>query len=159
MIEFQDFSVLAWNVRDMASRRSQHHVREVLAQQKPDLVFVFETHVGFSGTARFWDKQGYVAIMIEEAKGHTVGIWALTCVGGPYCFQVIESMTQCISLEVIRGSKKWLCTGVYASPTYNTRCHFWDYLMDFCHRVSLPWALLGDFNDILLPSEQRGCLL
>lgn len=74
MIEFKEFSVLAWNVRGMASRRSQRHVREVLVQHKPDLVFVLETHVVFENTRRFWDKHGYVAVVIEEAQGHLGGV-------------------------------------------------------------------------------------
>lgn len=156
MIEFKEFFVLAWNVRGLASKRSQRYVREVLVHFKLDLAFMFETHVAYDKTKRFWDKQGYAAVAMEEAHGHAGGVWALTRLGGSYRFQVIDSMNQCISIEVARGNQKWLCSGVCACLTYATRCLLWEYLADFRHRVALPWALVGDFNDILLPSEQRG---
>lgn len=89
---------------------------------------------------------------VGEAYGHTGGAWALAHRGSGFSFQLVEAMPQCVSVCISKASSSWLCSGVYASPTYTMRCHLWDYLKDFRHRVTIPWALLGDFNDILLLS-------
>jgi hypothetical protein len=49
-----------------------------------------------------------------------------------------------------------LCSGVYASPTYTVRPAVWEYLADLSDNNSILWLVIGDFNDILLPSEHKG---
>lgn len=73
--------------------RSQCHVRQVLVQHKPNLVFLFETHVAFENNSRFYDKQVYKDIAVEEGQGHAGGAWVLKWMGGAYRFHVMESMS------------------------------------------------------------------
>ncbi|PNY13870.1 ribonuclease H [Trifolium pratense] len=65
-------------------------------------------------------------------------------------------MQQCISFIVNKGSDKWLCSAVYASPVATMRPFLWEFLDYISKTVSLPWLAIGDFNDILLPREQKG---
>lgn len=97
--------------------------------------------------------EGFVVVGVEEAQGHTGGAWAPARRGSGFSFQLVEAMPQCVSVRISKASSSWLYSGVYASPTCTTRCHLWDYLRDFQHRVTIPWALLGDFNYILLSLE------
>ncbi|MCI54980.1 RNA-directed DNA polymerase (Reverse transcriptase), partial [Trifolium medium] len=60
-------------------------------------------------------------------------------------------MHQCVSVVVSKGNDKWLCSGVYASPVYTARPALWEYLEDLSKDNVLPWLVIGDFNDILLP--------
>lgn len=131
-------------------------MHEVLVKCRPNLVFVSETRTAFQGTTSFWEREGYVLVRIEEAAGHFGGLWALHRRGSVYRFQVEDCMRQCISVKVSRGNQSWLCSGIYASPTFSVRCQLWDYLRDLRRRIICPWVLMGDVNDILLPSEQRG---
>ena len=52
----------------------------------------------------------------------------------------------------------FLLTTVYASPNFNKRKYFWNYLQNLANVVSLPWVLLGDFNDMILDDEKMGGL-
>jgi hypothetical protein len=36
------------------------------------------------------------------------------------------------------------------------RTPFWNYLINLNHTITSPWILIGDFNETILPSEQRG---
>jgi hypothetical protein len=65
-------------------------------------------------------------------------------------------MHQCVSVIVSKGNDKWLFSGVYASPVCTVRPVLWQYLENLSKDYVLPWLLMGDFNDILLPKEQRG---
>jgi hypothetical protein len=58
MIGFEDFSMLAWNVRGFANRKSHCHMREILVRFKPDWIVLSETHTAFDSSKRFWEKEG-----------------------------------------------------------------------------------------------------
>jgi hypothetical protein len=45
---------------------------------------------------------------------------------------------------------------VYASSNYTMRPNLWTYLTNISHSINNPWMLIGDFNETLLPSDQRG---
>jgi hypothetical protein len=65
-------------------------------------------------------------------------------------------MHQCVSFIVSKGSEEWLCSGIYACPISTLRPLLWNYLANLRTTISLPWLAIGDFNDILLPNEQKG---
>lgn len=141
-----------------AERVSHCHMKEILRRWKPDLVFICETHIAFEGTRRFWDREHYAAIEIVEAQGHAGGLWALHHESSPFLFQLLECTPQCVSVQVAKGNLRWVCSGVYASPIFSMRKSLWNYLQELRGRIAHQWVLLGDFNEILLPSEQRGGL-
>jgi hypothetical protein len=49
-----------------------------------------------------------------------------------------------------------LRTCIYASPNHAQRPNLWNYLMNIGQTIGVPWMLIGDFNETLLPSDQRG---
>lgn len=131
-------------------------MHELLNRFKPDLVFVYETHITFARTKNFWDREAYSLVAMEEAQGHSGGIWVMKSSGSVYAIIVRDTMHQAITINISRGQHTWACTAVYASPVYSLRCHLWDHLAMIRTTMGVPWALIGDFNDVLLPSEQRG---
>ena len=52
--------------------------------------------------------------------------------------------------------KRLGCNAIYAHPTLTIRSNLWVYLKHLRSLVSKPWMLLGDFNEVLLPSESHG---
>ena len=52
-------------------------------------------------------------------------------------------------VKVSSPSLSFLLTAVYAFPNFNKRKFFWEYLQNLATIVSLPWVLLGDFNDMI----------
>ena len=57
-------------------------------------------------------------------------------------------------VKVSFPSLSFLLTTVYASPNFNKRKFFWNYLQNLANVVSLPWVLLGDFNDMISDDEK-----
>ncbi|KAJ1378068.1 Endonuclease/exonuclease/phosphatase superfamily [Sesbania bispinosa] len=148
--------VLAWNVRGAASRKSQRHLRDLLGRTKPSFVFLFETHTPFQNTTSFWTRSGYQMVAVEDANGHSGGIWGLVQEGLDVTLQVLHSGPQAISILVTKTSTSWILTGVYASPNPALRRLLWEDLVQLRGAFNLPWLLIGDFNDILWCSEQGG---
>lgn len=119
-------------------------------------MFVFETHTQSSTADKYWEKEGYSTVVVEEAQGQSGGIWALKNDGSSFTCKVFSSMHQCITLRISCRNQSWICSGVYASPVYSRRCHLWNHLRGLRGTITQPWALMGDFNEIISPNEQHG---
>lgn len=52
-----------------------------------------------------------------------------------------------------------MCTCIYASPIPAQRSPIWQYLCHLSSSINFPWLLIGDFNEIVLPGDQRGVFL
>ncbi|KAK7255751.1 hypothetical protein RIF29_29170 [Crotalaria pallida] len=87
-------------------------------------------------------------------EGNSGGLWVLAP-NDSYVYSVVDSVRHAISVEVSKGGSSWLVTAIYASPTPAGRHPLWDYLVNFRGSVSVPWLMLGDFNDISHPSEVK----
>lgn len=155
---FFEYSILSWNIRGASNDKAKRHIKELIRKHKPSLIFLMETHTQFENLKLFWQRVGYHPIHIEEAQGHSGGIWALVQAGLNLDISVWDSNPFSISLEIKLGTLKWICTGVYASPRPTSRDTFWQYLCNVSQNIDTPWLLLGDWNEILLPGEQKNCI-
>ncbi|KAF1869450.1 hypothetical protein Lal_00022895, partial [Lupinus albus] len=126
---FQDFSILAWNIRGVMNMNGRRHARDLVRKYRPSLIFLLETQYQFANSKDFWNSLGYRDCGIIEAT---------SCAGvnGPS-----RSTRVILSLQF---------------PSYMDRELLWDHLVSIRNLVTLPWLLLGDFIEILLPSEVRG---
>ena len=50
----------------------------------------------------------------------------------------------------------WIISAIYASPRFVDRCLLWDNLTMLASLHNLPWALMGDFNEVLSEDEKLG---
>lgn len=114
-----------------------------------------ETHTQFCNVQRFWHNLGYEPVAIEEARDHVGGIWIMAS-DTRVKYSVIETHPQVVTISLEVGSSKWASSMVYASPIPSSRDQLWSYLENLHARLSIPWLLIGDFNEIILPSEVRG---
>ncbi|XP_057453240.1 uncharacterized protein LOC130745118 [Lotus japonicus] len=156
MLDTTKINVLAWNVRGAANASCKRNLKEVVRKYKPDVCFLFETHIQFRRVESYWARLGYRPLAIEEARGQAGGVWALGLIGLPLTVDQVSLHPQAISLRFRSPSASWVCTGVYASPIPTQRHHLWEHLRQVEPLVQGPWAMIGDFNDIAVASEQRG---
>ncbi|XP_028775371.1 uncharacterized protein LOC114732241 [Neltuma alba] len=69
----------------------------------------------------------------------------------------IEMQKQYIHCEVEGvGARKWMFTAIYASPRERERKDLWENLKEIAKRITRPWMLAGDYNDIRDSDEQTG---
>ncbi|XP_057431386.1 uncharacterized protein LOC130724214 [Lotus japonicus] len=146
----------AWNVRGAGNVVSRRHLKEVVRKSAPDVCFVLETHVPYNRLRSCWTKLGYTPTGIEEARGQGGGIWALVRLAIRDSVNVVASHAQAITLRIATTQSPWVCSGVYASPAPGNRQFLWNHLMTLGRNMVDPWALVGDFNDIVSSDEQRG---
>lgn len=92
---FHNFSILAWIIRGAFSPNAKRHVRDLVKTHQPSLFCVCETHGPFVKVSKFWRSLGYNAIFIQEARGHSGGIWVLSSLQDTI-FELIDSMYQAL---------------------------------------------------------------
>ncbi|XVE98618.1 hypothetical protein REPUB_Repub03eG0122000 [Reevesia pubescens] len=64
---------------------------------------------------------------------------------------------QLISLTINDAmNRKWVLSAIYASLMPSVKDLFWNYLANLHTFDSLPWLLIGDFNQIRSSSEKQG---
>ena len=152
MMEFSDCSILSWNIRGVISSLGKRHIRSLVMRYNPSFVILLKTHAAFDRVASFWSSLGYHAIYIVDAVGHSGGIFVLGQVHG-FAACILHSFSQAVTIRISSGSRHWACTAVYASPIPSLRADLWSHLRDIRSAISIPWVLLGDFNEVLLSSE------
>lgn len=64
----------------------------------------------------------YKPVEIQEAIGHSSGIWILSCVQST-TITGLGSMYQAITFLIQCKDEVWCCISIYASPILNIRIH------------------------------------
>ena len=99
---------------------------------------------------------GYTPVHIIEAIGHSGGIWLLKQTATTTSSTILHHNQYSITFSIQRGDAYTTYTCVYASPNHTMRPNLWSYLTNISHNITSPWMLIGDFNETLIPSDQRG---
>lgn len=91
-----------------------------------------------------------------ESQGRSGGIWLLwnkSRVG----IQILSSTQHFIhALVEDDGRPPWLCTVVYINPNAQLKRSGFEEIRNLAGTITLPWLIVGDFNDILAGSEKIG---
>lgn len=115
-----------------------------------------ETHGAFTKTKLFWNKAGFSEVALAEARGQSGGLWILKNNACNVVTTVLDVYHDTITIKLAIGNESWTLTGMYASPTYSKRLELWHHLSSLKDTITGPWMIIGDFNEIILPSEQKG---
>ncbi|KAL4386596.1 hypothetical protein GQ457_09G025710 [Hibiscus cannabinus] len=62
-------------------------------------------------------------------------------------------------IEDVIGDNRWRCTGFYGAPEERFRAEAWNLLRHLNSVLTLPWLVIGDFNEILYSFEKQGGLV
>ena len=57
-------------------------------------------------------------------------------------------------VQVSYHAQPWLLSSIYGSPRFRERCLPWGNLKILSERHNLPWAVMGDFNDVVCDDEK-----
>lgn len=60
------------------------------------------------------------------------------------------------TINSVSSSSLWRYTGFYGCPERHRHVESWDLLKQLSLNNSLPWILMGDFNDLLSHGEKLG---
>jgi hypothetical protein len=139
-----DTTILSWNIRGANNNNARRHLKDLIRKHSPTYMAILETHVPFARLSSFWSNNGYSPVHIIEANGQSGGLWLLQHTATNHTSIVLDSNQYSITFSLSRGNVSTNCTCI------------WNYLMTIGQTFDVPWMLIGDFNETLLPSDQRG---
>jgi len=147
-------STLRWNCRGLGNPRTVRELVDVVSRKKPDFVFLMETKVARSHAERLHVKLGFDGLFYVDNVGLSGGLallWRRNCTA-----RLLSFSRNHIDVEVtVQRLAAWRMTCFYGKPERSRRRESWDLLSTLAHHSSLPWVVVGDFNDLLFQSEKR----
>ncbi|XP_025617033.1 uncharacterized protein [Arachis hypogaea] len=145
-----------WNCRGASAKSFPYLIRDLRREFDANFLLLFETHLSGDRGKEVRNKLGFDGCFVEEANGHSGGIWALW-VSSIWKVDIFGHNRQFIHLLVSsKTSTTWLLTAIYGSPQKVNRKLLWNNLRNLAENINAPWCLIGDFNVTLHDHERRG---
>jgi len=145
--------ILAWNCQGLASARAFRALLDIQKQERPDVFFLSETHLGRAKAENLKRKLGCDHFIIHESDGRSGGL--LMMWKKDFDIQS-QSVSQYFIDVVIKGDEEWRSTGIYGEPRWEHKHLSWEVMRSLHGNMSLPCLALGDFNEILFHHEKEG---
>ncbi|XP_056690403.1 uncharacterized protein [Spinacia oleracea] len=150
--------IVAWNCRGIARRGFQSNIRHLFKEHLPQILILTETKTSPKNTARIMKKTPFEKYVLAEPYGLAGGIivmWNPDFIN----FQMIGRDLHTIHgiVEVNTSPPFSFClSAVYASTKYKSRLETWHDLIDMSKQITVPWVVMGDFNEVTCQSEKLG---
>ncbi|XP_019196000.1 PREDICTED: uncharacterized protein LOC109189827 [Ipomoea nil] len=148
-------STLCWNCRGLGNPQTVREVVDMVSSKKPDFVFLIETMVKSDRAKRLRVKLGFEGVFYvdpERQHGGLALLWRYNSTA-----RLISYSKNHVDVEVtVESHPPWRMTCYYGFPQRSRRRESWDVLKRLSTQSTLPWVVIGDFNDLLFQSEKRG---
>ena len=132
-------------------------IRNLTNFHSPRIIVITETRISGSRASDILRALPYDGIHTTDPIGFAGGIWLLWR-RDMVDLDVLTATEQEIHaiVKVNSSSSSWLLSSIYGSPRFAERLILWDNLCTVSRLHNLPWAIVGDFNDVLNDSEKKG---
>ncbi|XP_050278348.1 uncharacterized protein LOC126719886 [Quercus robur] len=123
----------------------------------PILMVITETRMSGARADEIIKALPFDGYAVADTIGFAGGIWLLWRTDLVHV-EVLAATEQEIHalIQVRSQSFSWLISAIYASPRFEERCILWNNLKILANMHDLPWALMGDFNEVLAVEEKYG---
>ncbi|CAD5327197.1 unnamed protein product [Arabidopsis thaliana] len=154
---FMSIDIFCWNVCGFNSSSHRSGFKKWFRSRQPLLGSLLETHVRLPKQQKFLNALMPGWLFDNNYDFSVLGkIWLLwhPSVKVSILFKSLQMI--CCEVQMPNCSDTMVLSFVYASTDEVTRQILWNEIVDFSNDpcvIDKPWAVLGDFNQILHPSE------
>ena len=148
--------VIAWNVRGTRHPFFVSQNRKLLKSVAPDILFLCETKVNANRRMNILPKLRFKYSEFIDPIGLSGGLW-LCWNSNLINLDIIlknDWMIHCMGY-VLDHNIRCCFTFLYDYPQHHKQKNIWDILLHI-KDSSGPWAIIGDFNEILYAQEKIG---
>ncbi|KAK7848986.1 putative mediator of rna polymerase ii transcription subunit 37c [Quercus suber] len=155
--QFKIMNILIWNCRGAMKPQFRKTVMDLVEWHDPILMVITETRMSGARAEEVIEALPFDGAAVADTIGFAGGIWLLWR-SDLVQVDVLSSTEQEIHalIRVRSQSLIWLISAIYASPRFEERCILWNNLRILANMHDLPWALMGDFNEVLSAEEKYG---
>jgi hypothetical protein len=147
--------ICGWNCRAANSPTAVRSLSDLREHLKPDILFLSESHLNKESAENLRRKLGFDFVHSDESDGRSRGLALFWNEDNKMISEYV--CANCIDVVFeSSGGSKWRFTGFYSESAWDDKHLSWNCLRDLCNRSSLPWLVLGDFNEILYSEEKEG---
>ena len=152
--------MITWNCQGARNEMFRAHAYELHRRHRPNTLIIIEPRIADARAQKVIDTLPYFHSHRVDPAGFSGSIWLLWNEGPSFSVKIITYSEHSIHalVKVPSSSLSFLLTVVYAPPQFIKRKPFWDYLQNLAMNISLPWILIGDFNDMIFEEEKLGGL-
>lgn len=146
---------LSWNCRGLGNSRTVHVSGDLIKDRKPDFLFLSETLVMNNKLKELSVKFGFKNYFAVDRVGRGGG---LAVMWKPNVACKVDNYSQNhINVIMLNNSiPYWRLTCYYGFPEMSKRRDAWNFIRRLATGSSLPWCIVGDFNDMLYASDKAG---
>ncbi|GAU34086.1 hypothetical protein TSUD_255820 [Trifolium subterraneum] len=149
--------ILSWNCRGLSVPSAIPNLKNIAQSHKPDVLFLSETLSKAQKMENIRVMLKYDSCLAVDVDGRSGGL-AIMWKESVKC-TVLNYSRNFINLVVEDNEKgNWRLTCYYGYPERNRRKMAWDLLRELRDMSTLPWCVIGDFNDLLSQEDKRGLL-
>ena len=143
--------MIAWNCQGAGSVTFRNHAYELHRRHRPEILIILKPRIAEERAQAVINTLPYNHSWLVDLTGFSGGVWLLWNESPSFNMEILTHSEYSIHalVKVSSPSLSFLLTAIYASPNFNKRKFFWEYLQNLATVVSLPWVLLGDFNDMI----------
>ena len=121
------------------------------------LMVIIETRLNGARAEEIIKTFPFDGVAVANTIGFAGGIWLLWC---PKLVQVdvlaLREQEIHAIIQVRSQTLNWLISAIYASPRFIERYILWKNLKMLANLHDLPWAHMGDFNEVLSEEKKFG---
>lgn len=150
--------VLSWNCRGICNDFTVQALKRLIQRHHPSFVFLCETKV--------LDLDYLKDLRISLGFPNFEGVLSAGLSGGIALYwkegldvRFRSKSLNHIDVEIDSNSPSvtiWRLTGFYGYPRKADKNRSWALIRSLCDESSLPWVILGDFNELLHAKEKEG---
>ncbi|XP_031116528.1 uncharacterized protein LOC116020187 [Ipomoea triloba] len=149
-------SLLSWNCRALGNPKTVQVLVDMVHAKRPNILFLAETFAGTNKLHSVRTKMGYSGLFCVNNDGHSGSLALLWKDGTSVSIQSYSKHHIDAIICLSPDDSEWRFTGYYGVPKRHRRQESWSLLRQLSSRCSLPWVVMGDFNDIMHLNEKRG---
>jgi len=129
---------------------------DLITAKKPDFCFLMETLCSHKRMEVIKAKVGFDYVFPVGCVGRSGGLAMMWKKELPvWVVSYSRNRIDLVFLDEMRVDR-WRLTGYYAFLEKERRREAWDFVRDIAIASSLPWFIVGDFNDIVEMHEKPG---
>ena len=147
-------TTLSWNCRGLRSNLTVRRLEEMCREHLPNFLFLLETKNSSDHVVSVGRSLGYDHSFLVKPVGLGGGLalfWK-----NSFEVEVLRSSNRFIDMKIKSGNKCYYMTFVYVDPVRQKREEVWSELKMISLNRSEGLGLFGDFNEIMINTENLG---